>query len=578
MHLIIAVTSHAILADVAAAHSQMTEEQQKSLTLSLFSLEDKFSAEQWERCEQAIQTANVFIYDSHGASMSLIESMTRLCDDSAVRVISITNHHSRDTDWTLHHYWRTAGVRNWLQCLYYIGRTYGDASLPIPEEPMAQMELGIVDPHSHQYYQQVSDYAKEMPFDQGKPIVAVFYVPFNSRLYTTDVVSDIVERVRPYANVLPIGFPSAMQVDVDRLKQLLTETGRQVSLIVNFMGFRLGIGPRGQTTTEVIELFDQLSAPVLHPFFLSRVDKKEWEQSGRGLNASEFLVHVVLPELDGNIETYPVAAMQQQGFDPAYQVDHKKLVIMEERVQRLINRIRKWLTLQQKTNAEKKVAIICYNYPPGEGNLFGGAFLDTFASISQLLYRLKDEGYLVEPMSAEQLLDRFLQGQLVNSGKWVDEQAASDLIPYEKTSYEQRLSRMNWKEQMIEQWGDSPGTVMANGDQFLIPGLRSGNVFIGLQPTRGIHENPEKVYHDTKLLPTHQYSAFYQWLREDFAADAMIHVGTHGTLHDSAWLAHSRTRIVTRGCHETYDAGAASRPCRSARIAAAVSFGPRAGL
>lgn len=58
----------------------------------------------------------------------------------------------------------------------------------------------------------------------------------------------------------------------------------------------------------------------------------------------------------------------------------------------------------------------------------------------------------------------------------------------------------------------------------------SGNLFIGVQPSRGIHENPEAVYHDKGLLPHHQYLAFYQYIRDEFKADAILHVGTHGTL------------------------------------------------
>ena len=57
-----------------------------------------------------------------------------------------------------------------------------------------------------------------------------------------------------------------------------------------------------------------------------------------------------------------------------------------------------------------------------------------------------------------------------------------------------------------------------------------GQVFVGLQPSRGIHEDPEKSLHDRSLLPTHQYTAFYQWIREQFQADAIVHIGTHGTL------------------------------------------------
>ncbi|MCS7114881.1 MAG: cobaltochelatase subunit CobN, partial [Candidatus Bathyarchaeota archaeon] len=57
-----------------------------------------------------------------------------------------------------------------------------------------------------------------------------------------------------------------------------------------------------------------------------------------------------------------------------------------------------------------------------------------------------------------------------------------------------------------------------------------GKVFVGVQPSRGIHENPAKIYHNKELPPHHQYVAFYKWIKNEFKADAIIHLGTHGTL------------------------------------------------
>ncbi len=123
-----------------------------------------------------------------------------------------------------------------------------------------------------------------------------------------------------------------------------------------------------------------------------------------------------------------------------------------------------------------------------------------------------------------------MDGQLVNSGKWADETGNDTLLRYDKAAYERNFATKGWREELIAQWGSIPGTVMTEGERFLIPGMLNGNLFIGLQPTRGIHEHPESVYHDGQLPPPHQYAAFYQWLREEFSADAIIHIGTHGTL------------------------------------------------
>ncbi|NBP85543.1 MAG: cobaltochelatase subunit CobN, partial [Mycobacteriaceae bacterium] len=45
--------------------------------------------------------------------------------------------------------------------------------------------------------------------------------------------------------------------------------------------------------------------------------------------------------------------------------------------------------------------------------------------------------------------------------------------------------------------------------------------------------NPVAIYHDPDLPPSHHYLATYLWLRHEFGAHAMIHLGKHGNLE---WL------------------------------------------
>jgi cobaltochelatase CobN len=45
--------------------------------------------------------------------------------------------------------------------------------------------------------------------------------------------------------------------------------------------------------------------------------------------------------------------------------------------------------------------------------------------------------------------------------------------------------------------------------------------------------DPDAIYHQPDLPPTHHYYALYRWLDEEWGADAIVHVGKHGTLE---WL------------------------------------------
>ena len=89
------------------------------------------------------------------------------------------------------------------------------------------------------------------------------------------------------------------------------------------------------------------------------------------------------------------------------------------------------------------------------------------------------------------------------------------------------------QQELQESWGDPPGNVYRTEDSLAIAGLQLGNVFVGLQPPRGFGEHPISIYHSPDLTPTHHYIAYYRWIRDVFQADAMVHVGKHGTLE---WL------------------------------------------
>ncbi|NTS76306.1 cobaltochelatase subunit CobN [Catenovulum sp. SM1970] len=78
-------------------------------------------------------------------------------------------------------------------------------------------------------------------------------------------------------------------------------------------------------------------------------------------------------------------------------------------------------------------------------------------------------------------------------------------------------------------WGQAPGQVMVYQDQLLLPGLTFGNVFIGPQPPRGWEINEELLHANLAFPPPHQYLAFYHYLKNQFKADAFVHLGRHST-------------------------------------------------
>lgn len=428
-------------------------------------------------------------------------------------------------------YWQNATFENFKNLLYLILKYYGKYDeIPKPIKSIKKEGINICRPDTMEFFESYECYAKKNGFISGKPTVALIFYGNSYPSKTNMCVWQIANRIKNFANVVPIAFCTITDFDDNKLKEILENVcGKKVDLILNFMAFRLGAGPMGGDAKKAVDILKHVEAPMFHPFFMSRKREKEWLESVQGITSTEFLISIMLPELDGAIETYPVGAIDLKEVNKEFNIELNELKLIDERVEKLIAKIKSWLKLRQKPNKEKKVAIICYNYPPGEDNLFGAAFLDTFKSVANILGELKNQGYSVSDLTDEELMDRFI-GKIVNSGRWISEENINKLIKYNGKKYEEYIKNKSFYEEMIKDWGNVPGNIMTLEDNFLIPGIVNENIFIGLQPSRGLHENTDKVYHDKSALPHHQYIAFYKWLREEFKADVVIHVGTHGTI------------------------------------------------
>ncbi|MCT4619331.1 MAG: cobaltochelatase subunit CobN [Marinisporobacter sp.] len=425
-------------------------------------------------------------------------------------------------------YFKNASISQLESMLCLLLKYYGGVpSIQIPEEPIEVMDVGICDPYDRKFHKNYPSYIKIYGYDPSKPNIGVLFYGHTYPNDTSFAVHKIVEKLRPLANIIPIGFTKTSGNDPNEIKKLLTYD-KKVNMVISFLPFRIGAGPMGGDAEGMVDLFKELNVPLFHPFFLSRRTKEDWEKSSQGIHSSEFMLSIMLPEMDGAIETYPVGAISSKGIDKNLNTELYQIECIDDRVERFVSRIKNWLSLQGKKNSEKKVAIIGYNYPPGEDHLFHGAFLDTFTSISEILKTLKKEGYSLKELDAQALENTFLEGGLINSPKYYYEK--QNYIPYKSEKYIDGLKDFSPIHDMIKQWGDAPGAIMANGEDFFIPGLINENIFIGLQPSKGLIEDEKANYHDKNLTPHHQYLAFYEWLKNDFHADVILHVGTHGTL------------------------------------------------
>lgn len=366
------------------------------------------------------------------------------------------------------------------------------------------------------------DYASREEYfsDVGRSTEGYVMLVYSGNSYPTRTISAVrmlFERLKEKVDVLPVAANSYNIGCMDSMREI---AGRPEA-IVNVLPFRFLAGPMGGDSESAVELLEELDVPCLSPFFMTHKSRSDWEADRSGLDPTEFMLNIFLPELDGALCTIPVGTNEVVTEIDDYGLDVTDVVPLEDRIDRIVGKVMSYLNLRWKPNAEKRVAILSYNYPPGEGNLFGGSFLNGSGSISSILSTLHDAGYSTDPMSPDDVLDRSISGGLLNGGEWIT--PGDSVIRY--------WNGDPHSEDVVRAWGEAPGGIMVSDGDYLIPGILDGNVFIGLQPPRTSDESKaSEDYHDPTLPPHHQYLAVYEWIRDVFEADAIIHLGTHGTV------------------------------------------------
>lgn len=303
-----------------------------------------------------------------------------------------------------------------------------------------------------------------------------------------------------------------------------------VSAILRLLWFRLNGGPFGGNPEPTLKILNELGVPVINPVVMYRREIEKWLESDYGLSIPETIGAVIWPEMDGSIEPIPLAGLVEKREK---NIKIKELHPLPNRLERISNRVSSWINLQSKKNEEKRVAIIIYNYPPGEENLGKAAYLDVFKSVENLLKILKKEGYKVEIPSNFNLFKVLEDFGIFNSPRWYSlDKPLSKCFAINSTDWCVRFEKFSdkVKNDVISTWGLPPGKMMVFEDKILIPCIELGNILIGIQPSRPPLnlEDVKKVAHDKTKPPHHQYIAFYRWLEEVWKADVIIHVGTHG--------------------------------------------------
>ncbi|MDB9527099.1 magnesium chelatase subunit H [Oscillatoria sp. CS-180] len=455
----------------------------------------------------------------------------------------------------LYGYWNAGGPENVASMLHYLGKHYlgltvGDIA-PAIETP----NMGLVHPDNESYFLTPRAYldwyfsdrptAKRAtpPLSDSSPVVGIL-------LYRKHVITQqpyIPQLIQQFeqAGLVPLPvFINGVEGHVavrdwfttdheQRLRSQghhetpsLSSDAAKVDAIVSTIGFPLVGGPAGSMEAgRQVEVAKQILSAKNVPYFVSAPlliqDIASWTR--KGIGGLQSVVLYALPELDGAIDPVPLGGLVGD-----------KIYLVPERVQRLTQRVRSWVELRRKPLSERKIAIVLYGFPPGYGATGTAALLNVPNSLLTVLKALQQAGYTVGelPEDGETLIEWV---KAADEAVPLPSQSASGEIPI-AISERQLADWLTYlqRHRMERQWGDLTKTgIKTWGDEFLVGGVHLGNVWLGVQPPLGIAGDPMRLMFERDLTPHPQYVAFYEWLKREFQADAVLHFGMHGTVE---WL------------------------------------------
>lgn len=291
-----------------------------------------------------------------------------------------------------------------------------------------------------------------------------------------------------------------------------------------------------------------LDVPVIQAI-TATASRAAWEASDTGLSPLDSATQVAIPEFDGRL-LGGVISFKERGAaqDSPVGVAVPRYVPDAERCGHVARLAVRHARLRFLPAAQRRVALLLTSFPTKHAKVGMAVGLDTPASAIALLERLRADGMRVEhPFGDGDELMHALIGAGGHDPEFLtDEQLAASPLRMPVADYLERYAGLDddLRASIEEKWGPPPGDRYLDGDDFVIAGVELGDVLVAIQPPRGYGDDPVGIYHDPELPPTHHYLAVYWWIEQAWRADAIVHLGKHGTLE---WLP-GKTLALSRGC------------------------------
>ena len=368
---------------------------------------------------------------------------------------------------------------------------------------------------------------------QGGPVIGIVFYRAHLLSGNTSFVEDLAAAVEARgAAAVPVWCYSLRPDPDGRVPALELLAERDVDVVVTTV---LAMGSARDDDWDASALA-AVGVPVLQAVAATS-SRGAWEASTAGLGPLDVAMSVAIPEFDGRIGGPPFSFKEvvDDGDDLGAPVVAYRTA--PDRVSRVAGLALGLAALRHRANADKRVALVLSAYPTKRSRLGNAVGLDTPASVIDLLHAMAAAGYRVDrvPPDGDALMAALADALCYDREALSPAQLATAAGRWPGDDYGAWFARLPAELQaaVTEAWGPAPGAVYTDGGDLVFPGIDLGGVLVAVQPPRGFGENPIAVYHSPDLAPTHHYLAFYRWLESGWGADAVVHVGKHGTLE---WL------------------------------------------
>lgn len=487
--------------------------------------------EQWQ---QLVQRFDVLLLDMINAEQSqkVFGPLIELFQQGQAKVISVreaqdaathanvTQAQARD----IANYYRSGGRDNYQNLMAYIAVDLLGISQAKVQPPVLLPDIGLYHPD---YSERVTDDADAMlnwlAPRQQQPVVAVAMHRSIIELEDSQVVDQLLREIENQGAKSFAFFFEGVEKTQDYTDLLMKDGKSVIDLMIGYRSIHY--------VDKRLQEFTELNVPVIHALNYLDGDHEAYLKDHAGVSGTMTPFFLVMPESSGVVDATILAAKGESG----------NKVAMPEQLRALAQRAVNHARLKHIPKSEKKLALMMWNYPPGEKNI-GAAFLNVPESLQRIASALNGAGYPVTVEDEQWYIDG--AGKLLRP--MYRSEDATPLVQEGLADYLPLATYQTWFEQLpetvkqpiIERWGEAKDSAMLvdyQGEKaFVIPRMQSGNLIMLPQPGRGDSaEEQASLYHSMKAAINHFYLAAYLYVREQWGADAIIHLGTHGS---QEWL------------------------------------------